>query len=36
LNALAWVAKAEVPASGIASSVSKEDLDANLDPKNKK
>jgi hypothetical protein len=33
LNALAWIAKVEVPAQGIASSVSKEDLDANLDPK---
>lgn len=36
LNALVWVAKGEVPAGGIESSVSKEDLDANLDPKTKK
>lgn len=33
LNALVWVAKAEVPADGVASTVTKEDLDANLDPK---
>ncbi len=33
LNALVWVAKAEVPADGIASSVTPADLDANLDPK---
>jgi type 1 glutamine amidotransferase len=33
LNALVWVVKGEVPAAGIASTVSKEDLDANLDPK---
>ncbi|WP_145417398.1 ThuA domain-containing protein [Planctomycetes bacterium K23_9] len=36
LNALLWVAKAEVPASGVDSSVSKDQLDANLDPKNKR
>ena len=36
LNALAWVAKAEVPADGISSTVTKEQLDANLDPKDKK
>ncbi|HEX8310180.1 MAG TPA: ThuA domain-containing protein [Chthoniobacteraceae bacterium] len=36
LNALAWVAKAEVPADGISSSVTKEQIDANLDPKDKK
>lgn len=33
LNALAWLAKIEVPASGITSTVSTADLDANLDPK---
>lgn len=35
LNALVWVAKGEVPANGIASSVLPADLDANLDPKKK-
>jgi hypothetical protein len=33
LNALLWVAKAEVPASGVESTVSEEDLKQNLDPK---
>lgn len=33
LNALVWLAKCEVPPTGIESSVSKADLDANLDPK---
>ncbi len=33
LNALVWVAKAEVPAGGVESKVTKADLDANLDPK---
>jgi len=33
LNALVWVAKAEVPKDGVASTVSPADLDANLDPK---
>lgn len=33
LNALVWVAKAEVPKDGIVSSVSPADLAANLDPK---
>lgn len=33
LNALVWLAKVEVPAEGIASSVTPADLDANLDPK---
>lgn len=33
LNALVWVAKAEVPEAGIESAVTQEDLDANLDPK---
>ncbi len=36
LNALAWVAKAEVPENGIESNVSQADLDVNLDPKGKK
>jgi hypothetical protein len=36
LNALVWLAKAEVPATGVASRVTKEELDANLDPKTKK
>jgi len=35
LNALVWVAKADVPAQGVASSVAGADLDANLDPKKK-
>jgi type 1 glutamine amidotransferase len=33
LNALVWAAKGDVPPSGIASSVTQVDLDANLDPK---
>jgi len=33
LNALLWVAKGEVPPGGIESDISREDLDANLDPK---
>jgi len=33
LNALLWVAKVDVPPSGVESTVSKEDLEANLDPK---
>jgi hypothetical protein len=33
LNALVWVAKGEVPASGIESHVTPDDLNANLDPK---
>ena len=33
LNALVWLTKSEVPAGGIQSSVSRVDLDANLDPK---
>jgi len=33
LNALLWVAKGDVPPGGIESSVSQEDLNANLDPK---
>jgi len=35
LNALLWIAKVEVPKEGVESSVSKEQLDANLDPKKK-
>jgi len=33
LNGLVWLAKADVPKNGIESSVSKKDLNANLDPK---
>ena len=33
LNAIAWTAKAEVPASGIESKITEDDLRANLDPK---
>jgi hypothetical protein len=33
LNALVWLAKADVPAHGVTSHVTKADLDANLDPK---
>lgn len=33
LNSLVWLAKAEVPANGVESRVTKADLDANLDPK---
>ncbi len=36
LNALVWIAKGEVPANGIESTVSQEDLQRNLDPKGKK
>ena len=36
LNALVWAAKGDVPKDGIASSVTEEDLKANLDPKGKK
>lgn len=36
LNALVWVAKAEVPANGVQSKVTAEQLNANLDPKGKK
>jgi hypothetical protein len=36
LNALLWIAKVDVPEVGVASSVTKDDLDANLDPKTKK
>ncbi len=33
LNALLWVAKADVPATGVASTVTAEDVAQNLDPK---
>lgn len=33
LNAMLWIAKAEVPKDGVVSSISQDDLDANLDPK---
>jgi type 1 glutamine amidotransferase len=35
LNALLWIAKADVPATGIESQVTEEDLKQNLDPKKK-
>jgi hypothetical protein len=36
LNALLWLARVEVPANGVESTVSEEDLKQNLDPKGKK
>jgi type 1 glutamine amidotransferase len=33
LNALLWIAKADVPPNGVESTVTEEDLKANLDPK---
>ena len=36
LNALVWVTGAEVPKKGVESTVAKEELDRNLDPKGKK
>jgi type 1 glutamine amidotransferase len=33
LNAIVWVAKGNVPAAGIESTLSKDDVAANLDPK---
>jgi hypothetical protein len=33
LNALVWLAQAEVPGGGVKSSVTSDDLNANLDPK---
>jgi type 1 glutamine amidotransferase len=36
LNAILWTAKAEVPADGVQSSVSEEELKQNLDPKGRK
>ena len=35
LNALLWIAKTDVPADGVASTVTPEDLKSNLDPKKK-
>ena len=35
LNAILWIAKADVPTQGVKSEVSPEDLAANLDPKKK-
>ncbi|MBN9121052.1 MAG: ThuA domain-containing protein [Planctomycetes bacterium] len=36
LNALVWLCKLEVPADGVKSEVTEEDIRANLDPKGKK
>jgi len=36
LNALLWICKVEVPKDGVASAVSEDDINANLDPKKKK
>src|ERR1043166_8975565 len=36
LNALLWIARADVPADGVASTVSAEELKQNLDPKGRK
>ncbi|MBM3878053.1 MAG: hypothetical protein FJ386_15300 [Verrucomicrobia bacterium] len=36
LNGLLWLAKAEVPANGVESTVTDEDLKSNLDPKGQK
>ena len=36
LNGLLWIAKADVPKSGVQSSISPQQLDANLDPKNRR
>ncbi len=36
LNAIAWLAKAEVPANGIQRAITEDDLKANLDPKPKR
>jgi putative membrane-bound dehydrogenase-like protein len=36
LNALLWIAKAEVPANGVESKVGDEDLKKNLDPKGRR
>ena len=36
LNALLWICKADVPANGVESKVTDEDMAANLDPKGKK
>ena len=34
LNAIVWIAKAEVPAEGVSCEISEEELKKNLDPKN--
>lgn len=36
LNAMVWIAKAEVPEGGVQSKLAEGDIDANLDPKQKK
>lgn len=36
LNAILWIAKVAVPEGGVESTVSKEQLNANLDPKNRR
>ena len=36
LNAIVWIAKADVPQAGVASSITRDELDANLDPKGKR
>ena len=36
LNAILWIAKVNVPEGGVESTVSKEQLNANLDPKNRR
>jgi len=36
LNAILWTAKAEVPTDGVQSTVTKEELEQNLDPKGRK
>ena len=36
LNSLLWIAKMDVPANGVESSVTEEDLQANLDPKGRR
>jgi type 1 glutamine amidotransferase len=36
LNALLWIAKAEVPAQGVASKITTDELSHNLDPKTRK
>ena len=36
LNTLLWLAKAEVPAGGVPSAVTPDDLKQNLDPKGEK
>ena len=36
LNAMVWLAKCDVPEEGVASTVTQEQLDQNLDPKNRR